>query len=165
MNYEGMVLMENLLLARIDDRLIHGQVMTAWMKVMPAKKIIIVDNKAAKDDFMINVLELAAPSGVKVEVLNEEKAIESLKKGLSVPTIMLAKSPYAYKALVDRGININNINIGGMGMTNGRKILFRNISATDEEMEIFRKFIKKGIDVKIQIVSTEKEYDICNYLK
>ena len=106
MNYEGMVLMENLLLARIDDRLIHGQVMTAWMKVMPAKKIIIVDNKAAKDDFMINVLELAAPSGVKVEVLNEEKAIESLKKGLSVPTIMLAKSPYAYKALVDRGINI-----------------------------------------------------------
>ena len=68
-----MILLENLLLARIDDRLIHGQVMTAWMKIMPAKKIIIVDNKVANDDFMISVLELAAPQGVKVEVLNEEK--------------------------------------------------------------------------------------------
>jgi mannose/fructose/N-acetylgalactosamine-specific phosphotransferase system component IIB len=164
MNYEGMVLMENLLLARIDDRLIHGQVMTAWMKVMPAKKIIIVDNKAAKDDFMINVLELAAPSGVKVEVLNEEKAIESLKKGLSVPTIMLAKSPYAYKALVDRGININNINIGGMGMNNGRKTLFKNIAVTDEERDVLKDFISKGIEVKIQIIPAERVVDVKNII-
>jgi len=164
MNYEGMVLMENLLLARIDDRLIHGQVMTAWMKVMPAKKIIIVDNKAAKDDFMINVLELAAPSGVKVEVLNEEKAIESLKKGLSVPTIMLAKSPYAYKALVDRGININHINIGGMGMNNGRKTLFKNIAVTDEERDVLKDFISKGIEVKIQIIPAERVVDVKNII-
>ncbi|MBS5307476.1 MAG: PTS sugar transporter subunit IIB [Clostridium sp.] len=156
--------MENLLLARIDDRLIHGQVMTAWMKVMPAKKIIIVDNKAAKDDFMINVLELAAPSGVKVEVLNEEKAIESLKKGLSVPTIMLAKSPYAYKALVDRGININNINIGGMGMNNGRKTLFKNIAVTDEERDVLKDFISKGIEVKIQIIPAERVVDVKNII-
>ncbi|MBS5885267.1 MAG: PTS sugar transporter subunit IIB [Clostridium sp.] len=156
--------MENLLLARIDDRLIHGQVMTAWMKVMPAKKIIIVDNKAAKDDFMINVLELAAPSGVKVEVLNEEKAIESLKKGLSVPTIMLAKSPYAYKALVDRGININHINIGGMGMNNGRKTLFKNIAVTDEERDVLKDFISKGIEVKIQIIPAERVVDVKNII-
>uniref|UniRef100_UPI00241D86F9 PTS sugar transporter subunit IIB n=2 Tax=Clostridiaceae TaxID=31979 RepID=UPI00241D86F9 len=133
-------------------------------KVMPAKKIIIVDNKAAKDDFMINVLELAAPSGVKVEVLNEEKAIESLKKGLSVPTIMLAKSPYAYKALVDRGININNINIGGMGMNNGRKTLFKNIAVTDEERDVLKDFISKGIEVKIQIIPAERVVDVKNII-
>ena len=41
--------MENVLLARVDDRLIHGQVMTAWMKLLPAKEIIVIDNKVAKD--------------------------------------------------------------------------------------------------------------------
>ena len=60
--------MENVLLARVDDRLIHGQVMTAWMKLLPAKEIIVIDNKVAKDEFMITVLEMAAPTGVKVKV-------------------------------------------------------------------------------------------------
>ena len=49
--------MENVLLARVDDRLIHGQVMTAWMKLLPAKEIIVIDNKVAKDEFMITDLK------------------------------------------------------------------------------------------------------------
>jgi len=156
--------MENLILARIDDRLIHGQVMTAWMKVMPAKKIIIVDNKVAKDAFMISVLELAAPSGVKVSVFTEGQAIEALKEGLSVPTIMLAKTPLAYKALVDGGVPLTAINIGGMGMNAGRKTLFKNIAATDEERSVFKEFIDKGIDVKIQIIPAEREIEVKNIL-
>ena len=89
--------MENVLLARVDDRLIHGQVMTAWMKLLPAKEIIVIDNKVAKDEFMITVLEMAAPTGVKVKVFTEEKAAEVLQAGLSKPTILLAKSPVSYK--------------------------------------------------------------------
>ena len=147
-------------MARIDDRLIHGQVMTAWMKIMPAKKIIIVDNKVANDDFMISVLELAAPQGVKVEVLNEEKAAERLRKGLTVPTIILAKSPYAYKALIDNDIYLPAINIGGMGMSNGRKTLFKNIAVTDEERGILKEFLNKGIEVKIQIIPAERVIDL-----
>ena len=52
--------MENILLARVDDRLIHGQVMTAWLKRYPAKQVIIVDDGVAKDDFMASVLQMAA---------------------------------------------------------------------------------------------------------
>ena len=76
--------MENLMLARIDDRLIHGQVMTAWMKVKPAKQIIVIDDKVAKDSFMIDVIELAAPVGVKVSVLTCDAAVAELKKGLEI---------------------------------------------------------------------------------
>lgn len=156
--------MENLVLTRIDDRLIHGQVMTAWLKVFPVTRIIIVDNKVAKDEFMISVLELAAPSGVKVEVFSEEKAIEMLKGGLSVPTIMLVKAPLTLKVLVDAGIPITEINIGGMGMNTGRKTLFKNIAATDEERAILKNFISNGIDVKIQIIPAEKVINIENLL-
>lgn len=74
--------MENLLLSRIDDRLIHGQVMTAWMKVRPAKQILVIDDKVAKDEFMIDVITLAAPKGIKVRVLSVDQATEELKRGL-----------------------------------------------------------------------------------
>lgn len=154
--------MENLLLVRIDDRLIHGQVMTAWMKTLPAKRIIIIDNKVVKDEFMISVLEMAAPSGVKVEVYSEEKAIDLLKGGLSVPTIILVKTPVTLKSIIDAGVKIPAINIGGMGMSAGRKKLFKNISATKEEREVLKDFVDRGIDVKIQIIPAEKIVEVKN---
>ena len=80
--------MENLLLVRIDDRLIHGQVMTAWMKTLPAKQIIVIDDKVAKDDFMLFVLQNAAPSGIKVIALTEEEALHKLQSRLDTPSFV-----------------------------------------------------------------------------
>lgn len=117
--------MENLLLVRIDDRLIHGQVMTAWMKTLPAKQIIVVDNKVAKDDFMLFVLQNAAPSGIKVIALTEDEALQKLQGGLDVPSFVLAKSPLSLKKLVENGIDIKAVNIGGMGMKAGRTTVYK----------------------------------------
>lgn len=156
--------MENLLLTRIDDRLIHGQVMTAWMKIMPTKKIIIVDNKVSKDEFMISVLEMAAPEGVKVEIFDEEKASAILKSGLTIPTIMLVKTPLTLKHLIDKGLPIKSINIGGMGLNADRKKLYKNIAASDEERTALKEFIDKGIDVKIQIIPAEKVIEVKSIL-
>ncbi len=158
-------MLENLLFVRIDDRLIHGQVMTSWMKQMPAKQIIVVDNKVAKDDFMLFVLQNAAPKGVKVVALSEEDAIKKLQEGLSVPTFILAKTPLSLKSLVDAGLDISEINIGGMGMKNGRSTLYKNISATDEEKATFKEFADKGIRVYIQIVATSSAIEVNSLLK
>lgn len=157
--------MEHLMLARIDDRLIHGQVMTAWMKVRPAKQIIVIDDKIAKDSFMIDVIQLAAPSGVKVHVLSCTDAIETLKKGLDTTTILLAKTPATYKALIDSGIDIKEINVGGMGMMQGRKTLYKNIAASDEERAIFKELLDKNIDVKVQIIPANNAVAMTGLLK
>lgn len=158
-------MLDNLLFVRIDDRLIHGQVMTSWMKQMPAKEIIVVDNKVAKDDFMLFVLQNAAPKGVKVVALSEEAAIEKIKGGLSVPTFILAKTPLSLKSLIDAGLDIDAINIGGMGMNSSRKTLFKNIAASDEEKACFKEFINKGIRVYIQIVATNQATEVKDILK
>lgn len=154
--------MENLLLTRVDDRLIHGQVMTAWMKLYPAKQIIVVDNKVAKDDFMLFVLQNAAPSGVKVVALTEEDAIEKLKGGLSIPSFILAKSPLSLKPLVDAGLDIKAINIGGMGMRGGRTTIYQNVSATEEERACIKEMLAKGVDVAIQIMPSTKRFELNN---
>mgnify|MGYP003210220054 CR=1 FL=1 len=147
--------MENVLLARVDDRLIHGQVMTAWMKLLPAKEIIVIDNKVAKDEFMITVLEMAAPTGVKVKVFTEEKAAEVLQAGLSKPTILLAKSPVSYKGIIDRGVELEAIN---------RTTLYKNIAASPAEREAIKEFLDKGIDVKIQVIPADKVVEVKDIL-
>lgn len=158
-------MIDNLLLARIDDRLIHGQVMTAWMKVKPAKRIIVIDDKVANDSFMIDVIQLAAPTGVKVDVLSCEKAIENISLGLNVPTILLAKGPDTYKKLINAGLDISEINVGGMGMTSERRTLYKNIAASDEERNIFKEFLDKNIEVKIQIIPSNNAIEMKEALK
>lgn len=152
--------MENIVLARIDDRLIHGQVMTAWMKTRPAKRILVIDDKVAADAFMIEVIELAAPNGVKVDVYSCDQAIEALKDGLDTPTILLAKIPDTYKRLMDGGIALGEINLGGMGMAPGRKTLYKNIAASEVERGVMKEFLAKGIDIKIQIIPSENCIEI-----
>lgn len=152
--------MENLLLTRIDDRLIHGQVITAWVKLYPAKDIIIIDNQVAKDDFMIFVLQNAAPSGINVVAMSEEDAIAKLKAGLSEKTLILAKSPLNLKSVVDAGVPIPGMIIGGMGMRDGRTPLYKNISATEEERECIRYFISKGMDMAVHITPDQKRVDL-----
>lgn len=156
--------MENLLLVRIDDRLIHGQVMTAWMKTLPAKQIIVIDDKVAKDDFMLFVLQNAAPNGIKVIALTEEEALHKLQSGLDTPSFVLAKSPLSLKKLVDGGIEIKAVNIGGMGMKAGRTTVYKNVSATDEERQCIKDFLDRGIDVAIQIIPSEKRFELNNIL-
>lgn len=156
--------MEHLLLARVDDRLIHGQVMTAWMKLLPAKEILIADDKVAKDPFMTQVLTMAAPGGVKVKVYSVEQATQALKEGLKAPSIMLAKTPLTYKKIMDLGAEIPEINIGGMGISGERKTLYKNIAADPQERDAIKEFINKGIQVKIQVIPADKVVDVSGLL-
>ena len=152
--------MENVLLTRVDDRLIHGQVMTAWMKRLPAKEIMVIDNKIAKDEFMISVLEMAAPAGVKVKVFSEEKAAAVLKEGLKAPTILLAKTPLAYQKVIEKGVQFDHVNLGGMGINENRTTLYKNIAASQEERDAIKGFIDQGIDVKIQVIPDHKVVNV-----
>ena len=62
--------MRNVVLARVDDRLIHGEVVTAWTPTFKANKIIIIDDEVAKDTFNVRVVKALAPAGTKVIVYN-----------------------------------------------------------------------------------------------
>lgn len=157
--------MENLIFSRIDDRLIHGQVCTAWLKSLPTvKHVLVVDYKTAKDPFMGEMFALLIPEHISIEVRTIEEAIKIMKDGLPKPTMMIVKVPDTIKQLVDSGIDIDFLNIGGMGMTAGRKKLFQNISASDAERDIFRELIAKGVKIEVQIIPAAKQTDISKLL-
>ena len=68
------------LAVRVDDRLIHGQVITQWVKVFKAQKIVVIDNNVAKDKMQKNVLKFAAPPEIKVSIFSVDKAVEIWEK-------------------------------------------------------------------------------------
>ena len=157
--------MENLIFSRIDDRLIHGQVCTAWLKSLPTvKHVLVVDDKTAKDPFMGEMFALLIPEHISIEVRTIEEAIKIMKDGLPKPTMMIVKVPDTIKQLVDSGIDIDFLNIGGMGMTAGRKKLFQNLYASVAERDIFLELIGKGVKIEVQIIPAAKQTDISKLL-
>lgn len=158
--------MKNLVFTRIDDRLIHGQVVAAWLRAYSnIQEILIIDDQTSLDPFMHEMFQLLVPPGIGIRILNVEEATAVLNQGLTKITMIIVKLPHTIKRLMDSGIEFDKINIGGMGMTNGRKKLFQNISSTPEENEIIREMISKGVSVEIQIIPAAKVVNLANVLK
>lgn len=157
--------MLNIVLTRIDDRLIHGQVITAWSKITAATRIIVVDDEVSKDPFMAKVLKIAAPSTVKVEVYSIEEASGVLKgEDTEEKVIVLVKYPTTVLELVKREVGIKELNVGGMGASKGRKSFYKNISVSQEEKDIFKELTNKGMDISIQIVPDAKKIDVAKLI-
>lgn len=158
--------MENLVFTRIDDRLIHGQVCAAWLHAYSnVRHIIIVDDKTRQDPFMQEMFSMLVPAGITIKVYSIEEAIGVFKGGLAKPTMVIVKVPQTIKALVDAGVEINYVNIGGMGMSPGRKKFHKNIATSPEEDAILRELLAKGVKVEIQIIPAYDKVDIAPLLK
>lgn len=156
--------MLNIVLTRIDDRLIHGQVVTAWAKVTKGNRIIVVDDGVANDDFMSKIIKMAAPSSFKIGIHTIEQAAEILQQDdAGERVIVLAKTPMTIKTLMEKGVEIKDLDLGGMGATKGRKQLYRNISISEEEKECFKQLIGKGVHVVVQIVPDDTPKDIQSF--
>lgn len=152
--------MENLVLTRIDDRLIHGQVMTKWLKETGAEDILIIDDATAANDFMISVFEQAVPEDKGIGVFNKEAGVKFLSQPLEEPTLILVKGPETVEYLVDHGIKIDSLDLGGMAGKDGRSPLFQFISTSPEEDKCFKRLIDKGVDVYVQITPQNEKQPI-----
>ncbi len=154
--------MKNIVLTRIDDRLIHGQVITAWVKHIKCDTVLIVDDSLSKNSMMQRIYKAAAPTGLNVEITNEPDAVEYLKAddGHDHNVIILVKIPQVIENLKGLGVSINSVILGGMGSNHERKKLIRNVFSSAEENECFKRLIESGCTVEYQIVPAEKSTDI-----
>ena len=145
-------------LVRVDDRLIHGQVVAIWLKALGARRIVIVDDRTARDAFLREILELASPPGVPVEVLDVEQGIERVRGLVSdpEPVFVLMRSPLTAVRLREAGIEFPLLNVGGIGAGPGRKPLYRNISASPEEIAAMQRLEALGTKVELRIVENDR---------
>lgn len=159
--------MKNVVLCRIDDRLIHGQVVTSWVKQTGGNRILVVDDALTRDIFMQKILKAAAPPDVSVEVLSVNDAIAVLKEeaGNGEKIIILVKVPQAVEKLIEGGVKLPQVILGGMGAKEGRKKFNRNVSASQEEAESMKRMIAGGTQIYYQLVPTESPSDVRKMLE
>ncbi|MGM0214334.1 PTS sugar transporter subunit IIB [Enterococcus sp. AZ109] len=157
--------MGEIVLARIDDRLIHGQVMTAWLQFTGGNHIVIVDDATAGDEFTKSIMSMAVPNGIKLSILgiNDGSALLKAIPG-NEKVIVLAKEPQTYWQLIEQGVSFEEIIIGGMGARKDRKTFHKNISATEEEKETFKKIVASGVKMKIHVIPDQGSQAIDNLL-
>lgn len=144
-------------LVRVDDRLIHGQVIAGWCKHKPFTHIVIVDDGTAADPFMRQVLSLAAP-GLHIGVMPVEEGSRILAQDAPQrsTTMVLVKSPLVARELYDRGVKFKRLNVGGIGSAPGRKSLFKNISASAEEIAALKYLQAQGVEITLLTVPGEQ---------
>lgn len=146
---------------RIDDRLIHGQVMTGWSKKYAANRVIVVDDETSKNSFLCQVMTMSVPNGMDAKICSEADGLEAiLNDEPDRRTIVLAKTPGVMLNLLNEGAPLSELCVGGMGYLAGRKAILRNIQVSPEEMDQIRQIAANGVHVFFQIVPDGKRLEL-----
>ena len=149
-------------LYRIDDRLVHGQVMTAWTRIFNITKIIVVDDATAKNAFLCDVMKMAVPSGCSVQILTVADAVSVVQASAKSDekAIVLVKAPITLRALIYQGVEIKEINVGNVGAGPGRKAVMRSTQLTKDEFDTLVGMSAQGIHIYFQMLPEAKSMEL-----
>lgn len=148
-------------MVRIDFRLIHGQVITKWIRQTSANRIVIIDDALAADEFMKNIYVMAAPSNIKVDVYSVDFAVNSWKEdqmGKGKLFILFKDIETIYRT-IKQGIPIKDIQIGGLGAGPGRIAVFGPITLNEEDSKMLEELEQDGCHVYLHQVPEESKME------
>ncbi|MDT1997435.1 mannose/fructose/sorbose PTS transporter subunit IIA [Carnobacterium divergens] len=154
-------------LARVDSRLLHGQVATAWTKSTQPNRIIVVSDTVAKDDLRKKLIEQAAPPGVKANVIPISKMIEISKDPRfgNTKALLLFEKPEDVLRAVEGGVDIKEVNVGSMAHSVGKVVVSKVLSMGPEDVKHFEEMKEKGIKFDVRKVPNDSQANMDDILK
>ncbi|MGY3725691.1 PTS system, N-acetylgalactosamine-specific IIB component [Granulicatella balaenopterae] len=153
--------MPHILLTRIDNRLIHGQVATQWTSYLGANLILVANDKVSKDKMRQGLMDMAAPSGAQTRYFSIEKTINVIHKAADRQKIFIVcENPQDVLRLVEGGVPIKKVNIGNMHMAEGKRQVVGVVAVDDDDVAAFKKLQEAGVELEIQKVPTEGKEDV-----
>lgn len=154
-------------LARIDSRLLHGQVATAWSKDVQPTRIIVVSDKVAEDDLRKSLITQASPPGIKANVVPIDKMIEVAKDPRFGKTsaLLLFEDPQDALRVIEGGVEIDEVNVGSMAHSEGKVMINNVLSVDEEDVEAFKKMRDHGVTFDVRKVPSDQSKDIWPMLK
>ena len=152
---------------RIDDRLIHGQVATVWTKESGCNRIMAVSDEVAKDELRKQLVIQVSPPGIKAYVVSIEKAIEAYNnpKFDSFKTLFLFTNPTDALRMVQGGVDIKSINVGGMCYKDGTKQITNALCMSEADIESFKKLNELGIELEVRKLAKDSKINLMDRLK
>lgn len=149
-------------LARIDDRLVHGQVVEGWIPHLRAQRVIVVSDAAAADETQRALMQMALPEDVEFEALSVEQAARhpALLETAGKRTLVLAPGPLEILGLLERGVNFTRVNVGGLHYSAGKVQLGKAIFLSEEDRRALQRISRRGVVLEGRATPGEKETDL-----
>ena len=159
-----------IVLSRIDDRLIHGQVVEGWVNYLKATSIFVADDRVASNAFQRSIMELSVPQGLKVAIGRVEDICRQVREAAlnADRIILLFSNPSDVLTAIKSGLDCRVINLGGMHYVPGKRKLMDVLAVDEADLAALKELAAKGIKVEIQTVPTqrpvllEKVFTICH---
>ena len=149
-------------LARIDTRLLHGQVATNWTKATHPNRIIVVSDSVSKDELRKKLIEQAAPPGVRAHVIPLDKLVQVYNDPRFGDTkaLLLFETPQDALTVIEKGVEIPELNIGSMAHSVGKVQINNVLSLDQEDVEVYKKLHDLGVKFDVRKVSNDSPSDL-----
>ncbi|MBM7544193.1 mannose/fructose/sorbose PTS transporter subunit IIA [Periweissella beninensis] len=154
-------------LTRIDSRLLHGQVATAWTKTTNPTRIIVVSDAVSKDELRKKLIQQAAPIGVKAHVVPIDKMIELAKDDQHFGgqrVLLLFENPEDVLRVVEGGVPLETINVGSMAHSVGKVQPNKVLAFNQEDIDTFNKLKAAGLSFDVRKVPADSKGNMAEIL-
>lgn len=146
-------------MARIDQRLIHGLIVNQWAQALQVKRFMVVDDLLSKNEDVKASMKMSKPAGTGLSVLDTETAIANFATGKydAQRVLVLVKEPETLVRLIDGGVQIPKVDLGIIFNEDGRTAVSKFIALNDREKQDLETIKQKGVPVVTQYVPTDPE--------
>lgn len=154
-------------LARIDTRLLHGQVATGWTPASKADRIIVASDTVAKDELRKGLIKQAAPAGVRANVVPIDKLIAVSKDPRfgNTHALILFETPQDALRAIEGGVPIKELNVGSMAHSTGKTMVNNVLSMDKADVETFEKLRDLGVSFDVRKVPNDSPKNLFDLIK
>lgn len=157
--------MPNIVLSRIDERLIHGQVGVQWVGFAGANLVLVANDEVAEDPVQQNLMEMVLAEGIAVRFWPLQKVIDNIHRAVDRQKILLVcKNPQDFLVLVAGNVPVTRINVGNMHYAEGKKQIAKTVSVDEQDIIAFSGLKAAGVECFVQGVPTETAQDLYKLL-
>lgn len=156
----------SVVMARIDNRLLHGIIVTQWAPVSGATRVMVIDDKVAGDEVLKSTMRMARPAGMTVSIISEETALKNFAAGKydREKVFVIAKEPETILHLVESGIELPSLIVGGSLVKEGGVQLTQRAYASAENVQSYKALIARGVKVTAQFVPADKPVSVADLI-
>ncbi|RKX68758.1 hypothetical protein DRP53_10070 [candidate division WOR-3 bacterium] len=145
---------------RVDDRLIHGQVIAGWVRPLGIERLILSSDAIAPDEWLRKAYTLAVPDDISLAILTLDETIRSLGKGHPEKLMVVVESVADAKYLIDNGLGVEDLNLGCIGYREGRMEITPYIYLDADEMKLLVQIGRNGIKVEARALPNSPPVDV-----
>lgn len=154
-------------LARVDTRLLHGQVATGWTHTTHPNRIIVVSDTVRQDKLRTNMIKQAAPNGVKVSVApikNMVKANNDPRFG-DTRALVLFETVEDALATIKAGVDIKEINLGSSAYKEGKVNVTKALSFDQTDVDAIKELQNMGVKFDVRGVPSDQPANIDDLIR